>query len=323
MFKLFSTQHNKFIKPINKSEAQLNKFLSNNWKDFFPQFKFIKSEFALEGNVRSRGSSGRVDILAFNPKSNKFVVFELKKNKDKNIRNQVSDYRDFIEDNFSDIYLLALQKYNVELPKYNKIDKDSIEVVMIAKSFSQTDVDRVRKSKSKNQTTLIRYVWFENQLLLIDYLNNDPDELLEKENTEKIKKIKEILGESKENFFDKFFFKLPEAKRLFYIKYHFLKKLGKVESEVQQTKIKLRIFDSTFSVIGFGGKTGRKSHLQINTDIDEVIGLNDIIIEDRIRPGKKKKGSLGIERYEVFIRNEEELVKYLTIVEKHLKNTSN
>ena len=279
MFKLFSTQHNKFIKPINKSEAELNKFLSNNWKDFFPQFKFIKSEFALEGNVRSKGTSGRVDILAFNPKSNKFVVFELKKNKDKNIRNQVSDYKDFIEDNFSDIYLLALQKYNVELPNFDRIDKDSIEVIMIAKSFSQTDIERVRKSKSKNQTTLIRYIWFENQLLLIDYLNNDPDELLEKENTEKIKRIKAILGEnnSKENSFDKFFFRMPEAKRLFYIKYNFLKEIGEVEFEVQQTKIKLKILDTTFSVIGFGGKTDRKSHLQINTNIDEVINLLDLI----------------------------------------------
>ena len=42
-------------------------------------------------------------------------------------------------------------------------------------------------------------------------------------------------------------------------------------------------------------------------------------MEDRIRPEKKKKGSLGTERYEVFIRDEEELVKYLSIVEQHLR----
>jgi len=173
MLKLFSTDIKKFIKPENKSEAELNKFLSENWSQFFPQYTFIKSEFSLEGNVRSRGGSGRIDILAFNPKTKKIVVFEIKKEQDKNIRNQVSDYRDFIEDNFSDIYLLAMQKYNVELPNFDEISQDSIEVIMISKSFSQTDIDRIRKSKSKNETTLIRYVWFENQLLLIDYLIND------------------------------------------------------------------------------------------------------------------------------------------------------
>lgn len=108
MLKLFSTDNKKFLNPVHKSEAELNKFLSENWKVFFPQYVFIKSEFTLDGNVRSRGGSGRIDILGFNPKTNKFVVFELKRDLDKNLRNQVSDYRDFIEDNFHRVYLLLI-----------------------------------------------------------------------------------------------------------------------------------------------------------------------------------------------------------------------
>ena len=193
MLKLFSTQSKKLIKVVDKSEAELNIFLSENWNDFFPQYTFIKSEFSIEGNVRSRGTSGRIDILAFNPKTNKFIVFELKKNKDKNIRNQVSDYKDYIEDNFSQIYLMSLQTYKADLPQFDQISQESIEVVMIAKSYSSTDIERVKKSKSKNLTTLIRYIWFENELLLIDYINNDPDDLIEKENAEKLRKIKNII----------------------------------------------------------------------------------------------------------------------------------
>jgi hypothetical protein len=105
MLKLYSTDIKKFLKTVHKSEAELNKFLSDNWKQFFPQYTFIKCEFSLEGPVRSKGGSGRVDILAFNPKSNRFTIFELKKDNDKNLRNQVSDYKDFIEDNFAKIYL--------------------------------------------------------------------------------------------------------------------------------------------------------------------------------------------------------------------------
>jgi len=259
-----------------------------------------------------------VDILAFNPKTNRFVVLELKKHSDKNIRNQVSDYRDFIEDNFSDIYLLTIQKYKVELPTYDIVSQDSIEVVMIAKDFSSTVIDRVRKSRSKNETTLIRYIWFESQLLLIDYLNNDPDDLLEKENTEKIKKIKEIIenDKSQNGDIEMFFFNKDEAKRLFYIFFSFLKQFGEIDITVQQTKIKARVNTQSFSIIGFGGKTGRKSHLQINTDIDEVKNCKGVIVDDRVRPGKKKKGSLGTERYEVFIRNEEELINLISTIEQ-------
>jgi len=132
MLKLFSAEQKAFLKSVDRSEAELSKFLQDNWADFFPQYRFIKREFILDGNVRSRGSSGRIDILAFNPKTSKFVIFELKKNPDRNIRNQVNDYRDFIEDNFSDIYLMTLQKYKIELPTFTEIDKESIEVVMIA-----------------------------------------------------------------------------------------------------------------------------------------------------------------------------------------------
>ena len=78
MLKLFSTDNKKFLKTVHKSEAELNKFLSDNWRNFFPQYTFIKSEFTLDGNVRTKGGSGRIDILAFNPKTNKFVVGNLK-----------------------------------------------------------------------------------------------------------------------------------------------------------------------------------------------------------------------------------------------------
>lgn len=320
MLKLFSTQSKKLIKVVDKSEAELNRFLSENWNDFFPQYTFIKSEFSIEGNVRSRGTSGRIDILAFNPNSSKFVVFELKKEKDKNIRNQVSDYKDYIEDNFSQIYLMSLQIYKAKLPQFDQISQDSIEVVMIAKSYSATDTERVKKSKSKNLTTLIRYIWFENELLLIDYLNNDPDDLIEKENAEKLRKIKNIIENKKSLYADveAFLFGKEEAQRLFKIFFESLNKIGKTTLEVQASKIKVSLESQTFSAIGYAGKTGRKCFLVINTNIDEVLELGGIV-DDRVRPNGKKKGSIGSERYEVFITTENQLVNFISIIEKGQK----
>jgi len=318
MLKLFSTDNNKFLKTVHKSEAELNKFLSDNWRSFFPQYTFIKSEFILDGNVRTKGGSGRIDILAFNPKTNKFVVFELKRDLDKNLRNQVGDYKDFIEENFAKIYLFSTQKYDAPLPKYEAISEESIEVVMIAKTFSSNDVDKARKSK--NEITLIKYLWFENQLLLIDYLNNDPDDLIEKENAEKLKKIKSIIDNKPELAdAESFLYGKEEAKRLFRIFYEYLKNIGEVTIQAQASKIKVEFGKETFSVIGYAGKTGRKCFLVINTNIDEITTMGGIV-DDRVRPGKKKKGSIGGERYEVFISTEDELLKMLSIIEAHHKN---
>lgn len=320
MIRLFSSINKRFLKSVDKSESGLNKFLSENWIDFFPQFKFIKNEFTLDGNVRGKGTAGRIDILAYNPKSKKFIVIELKRDFDKNIRNQASDYKDFIEDNFADIYLLATHKYEVELPKYTELQKDSIELVLIAKEFNNLDVEKAKKSKG--EITLIRYMWFEEELLLIDYLNNDPLELIEKENTEKIKKIRAIIDNKPVNDtiteIDMFFHKKDEAKRLFVIFYELLKGIAPVEIEAQQTKIKVRINEKTFSVVGFGGKTGRKSYLQINTDIDEITSVKNLIIDDRVRPGEKKKGSLGTERYEAYLKTEEELYKMFDAIKSKI-----
>jgi hypothetical protein len=95
-----------------------------------------------------------------NPELYALFVQQLKKDFDKNIRNQVSDYKDFIEDNFARIYLLATQKYGAVMPKYEIVLEDSIEVVMIAQSFSINDIEKAKKSK--NEITLIKYLWFEN-----------------------------------------------------------------------------------------------------------------------------------------------------------------
>ena len=214
---------------------------------------------------------------------------------------------------------MATQKFNVILPKYETIPEDIIEVVMIAKSFSQTDIDKARKSNK--EITLIKYVWFENQLLLIDYLNNDPDDLIEKENAEKIKKIKSIIDNKPElGDADSFLFGKEESKRLFRIFYEYLKNIGEIHLDVQASKIKVTFGDQGFSIIGYAGKTGRKCHLVINTNIDAV-KIMENRFDDRKRADGKMKGSIGSERYEVFITTEDDLFELLKIIESDFYNS--
>ncbi|MDR2065039.1 MAG: hypothetical protein LBP85_04950 [Prevotellaceae bacterium] len=287
----------------------MNKFICENWKDLFPKYIFVASEFPLKGNVRSLGNNGRIDILGYNPDTKRFIIFEIKKDYDKNITDQSADYRDYVQDNFSDVYLHATQKYEVSLPKFTTINQDKIEIILIAKRFSLTQIDRVKKIKDNN-ITLIKYFWFENNLIFIDYINNDPDDIkIENANTKKINEIKNIIAQDPEIFeIEQFFGKYIAGKEVFLLFLKFLKTKNNLEFDFKQTRIRVKVANSTLSIVRQGGQGRRKSILQINTDVDVTSLSNEIQVDDRVRDdGQKKKGSLGLERYEVFFRNSEEI----------------
>ncbi len=320
MPKLFSISNKKILKQIQKSEAELNNFLANHWKYFFPNFEFIKNEFHLIGNVRGDESSGRIDIFAFNPKTNKFMVFELKKVFDKNISQQASDYKDFIEDNFAEIYLETTQKYGIKLPSYHEISKDQIEIIFIAQKFTQTNITSAKK---RNNITLIKYFWFEDDLFLVDYINNDPDEK-EGQNTEKIKKIKKIIdGKDELSEIEIFFYKKEKSKLFFEKFYNFLSGFGNVEVKMNQTNISLKIKDFSFSIIPNNGGGKWKAFLQINTNFD-ILNIPLLVFDDRFNQkylkekGGKPKGSLGKERFEVFIQNDRQLESLISFLREKI-----
>ncbi len=322
MPKLFSINNKKILKQVQKTETELNNFLTNHWKYFFPNFEFIKNEFRLPGNVRSDGYSGRIDIFAFDPKTRRFVVFELKKNFDRNISQQANDYKDFIEDNFAEIYLETTQKHGIKLPSYNEISKDQIEIIFIAQKFAPTHVVNAKK---RNNITLIKYFWFENDLFLVDYINNDPDDE-EKQNTEKIKKIKKIIdGKDELSEIEIFFYKKEKSKLLFDKFYNFLNGFGVVSLKINQTNISLKIKKSSFSVVSKTNNGGGKwkAFLQINTDFD-ITHIPLLVFDDRFNEkylkekDGKPKGSLGKERFEVFVQNEEQLEKLISFLREKI-----
>lgn len=178
MMKIFSGNGENYLPTVNKLEKDLKFFIAKHWANLFPNLLFIKTEFRLEGNVRSKNdSNGSIDIFAFNPETNRFVIIELKRKFDKNIRTQADDYRDFIEFNFSDIYLIVTDKLEIKLPSSSKVDKENTEIILVANEFTQTDIEKAMKSKQF--LTLVRYEWFndnlsiiENDFLVLDFINN-------------------------------------------------------------------------------------------------------------------------------------------------------
>jgi septum formation topological specificity factor MinE len=321
MPKLFSSTNKKFLSQIDKPERELNKFICENWKDLFPKYTFIASEFPLKGNVRSLGNNGRIDILGYNPETKRFVIFELKKDYDKNITDQSADYRDYVQDNFSDVYLHSTQKYDVELPKFTEIIQEKVEIILIAKKFSMTHIDRVKKLKD-NIVTLIKYFWFEDDLIFIDYINNDPDDIkIETVNTKKINDIKNIIEQNPETFeINKYFGAYSEGQDVFIQFLNFLKSKTNVELDFQKSKIRVKTNNTTFSAVKSGGQGTRKTILQINTNLDVSLLNSEIQLDDRqdekytaVKNGKFK-GSLGLERYEVYFRNDNEMKVFCNFI---------
>jgi hypothetical protein len=164
---------------------------------------------------------------------------------------------------------------------------------------------------------LIKYFWFEEDLVFIDYINNDPDDVkIETVNTKKINEIKNIIAQDPEAVeIDRFFGLFTTGKDVFDYFLNYLKQRTAVVLDFKQTKIGVKTAQTTFSVVKCGGKGGRKAVLQINTDIDVSELDADIQKDDRIRVGGRKKGSLGLERYEVYFRNEEEMKMFCEFIE--------
>ena len=100
---IIDTLNKKKYKKQNISETKLQKLIIENFEVIFPQFRILKSEKTIEGDVRQFGTSGRIDILAFNPVNLELIIFELKKKHSKNILFQAFDYVDFIEENLEKV----------------------------------------------------------------------------------------------------------------------------------------------------------------------------------------------------------------------------
>lgn len=112
-----------------------------------------------------RNTSGRIDFFAYNRERKSFVIFEIKSVYDKNIRSQVLDYADSVEENFTLILLKAKQI----IPDI-RISNHAVELILFAKYFKTNDYERIKKIDYP--TKLITYRYFEKSHILLDKTDN-------------------------------------------------------------------------------------------------------------------------------------------------------
>ncbi len=169
----------KVFREIELSEKELSDLLQKNWSLIFHNINLIKREFSLQGQVRDIETGGRIDFFGYNKLTQKFVIIEIKKIYDKNIRSQIFDYADFIEDNFDFIKLQAKEI----LPEI-KPNRNSFELILFAKSFKTNDYSRI--GRFEYPTKLITYKYFENNKIIIDVFDNTTTKAIKKERKSKI-----------------------------------------------------------------------------------------------------------------------------------------
>lgn len=156
---------------VDISEHSLQTIVTKNFGLLFPELKFLDSEFVLRGDVRQFGMSGRIDILAFDERNSRLVIFELKTTHSRNILVQALDYSDFIE-----------MKGEVILHRLNNLTRAEIamlietnsqpEIILIAKEFTHPTLRRAENIEQPIR--LFEYKYFENKFFQLDQLFDKP-----------------------------------------------------------------------------------------------------------------------------------------------------
>lgn len=167
---------------INISESLLQKHVVKNFEILFPDYRIIESEYRLVGDVRKFGLSGRIDIFALNLKENRLVVFELKKDNNKNILFQAIDYSDFISENYN---LIILSTNNLSLSEKDILlkNKQKPEIILIAKNFNHPTIRRIQNIE--NIISLYEYKAFQNNFIQFELLFNKGNNKIVFSNKEK------------------------------------------------------------------------------------------------------------------------------------------
>ncbi|WP_286813943.1 MULTISPECIES: hypothetical protein [unclassified Maribacter] len=152
------------------SEKKLQSLIVENFNLFFPELKIIKSEYAIKGNVRLFGMSGRIDILAYNPVENNLVIFELKKEHSRNIVIQAIDYSDFIEENL-ELIISRIDELSIEEKKIVLQLNKPPKIILVANSFYHPTIRRAKRLT--NEISLYQYIYYSNQLLQFEEIKDN------------------------------------------------------------------------------------------------------------------------------------------------------
>ncbi len=161
--KLFRTSNNQ-VTELSGGTANIEKSLQSQIEKNLETYlgvRFLETEY-------STGAShgGRIDTLGIDENGSP-VIIEYKRHRDENVINQGLFYLDWLMDHKAEFELLVLKKYGKE--HSNSIEWNNPRLLCIAGAFTKFDEHAVKQMNRNIE--LIRYIKFEEDLLLLELVN--------------------------------------------------------------------------------------------------------------------------------------------------------
>lgn len=139
-------------------EKDLQILIEQNMQAFFG-VTFLQSEY-------TTSNGGRIDSLGID-ENNCPVIFEYKRSLNENVINQGLFYLDWLMDHKAEFELLVMKICGREMS--DKLDWQMPRLICIAQNFTKYDEHAV--NQINRNIDLVRYISFDNRLLLFELLN--------------------------------------------------------------------------------------------------------------------------------------------------------
>jgi predicted transport protein len=167
-------------KPV-KLEKKLQVLIEKHIETFL-HVRFVASEYST-----GKTHSGRIDTLGIDENFCPTII-EYKRNSNANVINQGLFYLDWLMDHKADFELLVQKQFGQDVA--SKLDWSAPRLLCIAEDFTRYDVHAIQQINRNIE--LIRYVFFADDLLLLDLVNVvSAEPMAEEEDDDKGKKPKD------------------------------------------------------------------------------------------------------------------------------------
>lgn len=167
-------------KPV-KLEKKLQALIEKHIETFL-HVRFVASEYST-----GKTHSGRIDTLGIDENFCPTII-EYKRTSNANVINQGLFYLDWLMDHKAEFTLLVQKQFGQEAA--SKIDWSAPRLLCIAEDFTRYDIHAIQQINRNIE--LVRYVFFGDDLLLLDLVNVvSAEPMTEEEGDDKGKKPKE------------------------------------------------------------------------------------------------------------------------------------
>jgi len=295
---------------LTGSSALLEKELQNlieNQMETFLGVRFLASEYST-----GKTHKGRIDSLGLD-ENNCPVIIEYKRHSNENVINQGLFYLDWLLDHQAEFQLLVMKELDKDLTE--AIEWSGTRLICIAADFNRYDEHAVQQINRNIE--LMRYRYFGEDLLLLELVNvQTADSSATKTQPTQSNDAKAAAGNNKSKPTDKTHEeRLAESSpELLTLYNQVCEYAGALGDEVQRKDLKL--YTAFKRIKNFLSIVVQPQHKDPRLQLYLKLNLPEHELEENFSRDVTKIGHWGTGNLELNVRNESELEKAFTLIQK-------